>query len=162
MNLQALKQQGIQSSRLRAQYVSRTEVQRLQSTAHVLIAPLSHKNGSSEEVRTVFSTKLCEYLISGRPIIVFAPADSYHAESARKNGWAYPVTEDSPPALAEAIVRVVGDERLADALVRGALQEARARSAKLHAERLHEWVIEDSRTAWSLEGRRPGKQLVAS
>jgi glycosyltransferase involved in cell wall biosynthesis len=162
MDLQALKQQGIQSSRLRAQYVSRAEVQRLQSGAHVLIAPLSHKNGSIEEVRTVFSTKLCEYLVSGRPIIVFAPEDSYHAESARKNGWAYVVTEDSPAAVAEAIMKVVTKEDLAAGLVRGALQEAYSRSARRHAERLHEWVLEDTRTAWSLEGQRSGKQLVAS
>jgi glycosyltransferase involved in cell wall biosynthesis len=162
MDLQSLKQQGIQSSRLRAQYVSRAEVKRLQSGAHVLIAPLSHKNGSIEEVRTVFSTKLCEYLVSGRPIIVFAPADSYHAESASRNCWAYVVTEDSPAALAEAIVRVVTNEGLAGRLVRGALAEARSRSARRHAERLHEWVLEDTRTAWSREGQRSGKQLVAS
>jgi glycosyltransferase involved in cell wall biosynthesis len=162
MDLQALKEQGIQSSRLRAQYVSRAEVQRLQSGAHVLIAPLSHKNGSIEEVRTVFSTKLCEYLVSGRPIIVFAPEDSYHAESGRKNGWAYVVSEDSPAALAEAILKVVTKEDLAAGLVRGALQEAYSRSARRHAERLHEWVLEDTRTAWSFEGERSGKQLVAS
>jgi glycosyltransferase involved in cell wall biosynthesis len=160
MNLQALKQQGIHSSRLRAQYLSRAEVQRLQSEAHVLIAPLSHKNGSIEEVRTVFSTKLCEYLVSGRPIIVFAPEDSYHSESARKNGWAYVVTEDSPAALADAIVRVVTDEPLADDLVRGALQEARSRSARRHAERLQEWVLQDTRIAPdSNAGRRAGNWL---
>jgi len=162
MDLQALKQQGIQSSRLRAQYVSRAEVQRLQSGAHVLIAPLSHKNGSTEEVQTVFSTKLCEYLVSGRPIIVFAPEDSYHAESARKNGWAYVVTEDSPAALAEAIMKVVTKEDLAAGLVRAALQEAYSRSARRHAERLHEWVLEDTRTALSLEGQRSGRQLAVS
>ena len=64
---------GIRSSRLQVKYVSRAEVQRLQSEAHVLVAPLSHKNCSMDEVRTVFSTKLLEYLISGRPIVVFAP-----------------------------------------------------------------------------------------
>jgi glycosyltransferase involved in cell wall biosynthesis len=162
MDLQALKQKGIQSSRLQARYVSRAEVQRLQSGAHVLIAPLSHKNGSIEEVRTVFSTKLCEYLVSGRPIIVFAPEDSYHAESARKNGWAYVVTEDSPAALADAVVRVVTDEDLAAGLVRSALAEARSRSARSHAKRLHKWVLEDTLTGWSLEGRQSGKHSVVS
>jgi hypothetical protein len=75
----------------------------LQSEAHVLVAPLSHKNCSIDEVRTVFSTKLLEYLIAGRPIVVFAPEDSYHAESARRGGWGgYVVSEDSPAALASA------------------------------------------------------------
>ena len=84
LDLATLNRLGIQSGRLQAKYVSRQEVQRLQSEAHVLIAPLSHKNCSIHEVRTVFSTKLLEYLVSGRPIIVFAPKDSYHAESAKK------------------------------------------------------------------------------
>jgi glycosyltransferase involved in cell wall biosynthesis len=143
-DLTGLNRLGIQSSRLRVKYVSRTEVQRLESEVHVLVAPLSHKNCAMDEVRTVFSTKLLEYLISGRPIIVFAPKDSYHAISASKYGWGYVVTEDSPVALAAAIEKVVRDEKLAARLVHGALQEARSRSAKRHAGRLLEWVLSDA------------------
>jgi glycosyltransferase involved in cell wall biosynthesis len=142
-DLAGLKRLDIYSSRLQAKYVSRAEVRRLQSEAHVLVAPLSHKNCSINEVRTVFSTKLLEYLVAGRPIVVFAPEDSYHAESARKNGWGYVVTEDSPAALAAAIERVITDENLAAGLVRGALQEARSRNAKHYAEWLWEWVLAD-------------------
>ena len=144
LDLATLNRLGIQSGRLQARYVSRQEVQRLQSEAHVLIAPLSHKNCSIHEVRTVFSTKLLEYLVSGRPIIVFAPRDSYHAESAKRNGWGYVVTEDSPAALAAAIEKVVTDENLAAALVHGAFQEAWRRGAKHHARRLREWVLTDA------------------
>jgi glycosyltransferase involved in cell wall biosynthesis len=74
---------------------------------------------------------------------VFAPEGSYHADSARKNGWGYVVTEDSPAALAAAIERVITDENLAAGLVRGALQEARSRNATRHAERLRECVLAD-------------------
>jgi glycosyltransferase involved in cell wall biosynthesis len=148
-DLTTLNQLGIQSSRLRAKYVSRAEVQRLQSEAHVLVAPLSHKNCANHEVRTVFSTKLLEYLVSGRPIIVFAPEDSYHAISASKNEWGYVVTEDSPVVLANAIKKVVQDEALAARLVNGALKEARSRSASRHVERLQSWVIADSRNIYS-------------
>jgi glycosyltransferase involved in cell wall biosynthesis len=146
-----LKRFGIHSRRLRAKYVSREEVQRLQSESHVLVAPLSHKNGSMYEVQTVFSTKLLEYLISGRPIVVFAPEGSYHVESARKNGWGYVVTEDSPLALAAAIMKVVTDERLAAGLVRGALREAQSRRAMRHAARLQEWVHTDAQPSLSLQ-----------
>jgi glycosyltransferase involved in cell wall biosynthesis len=139
----------VQSSRLRVKYVSRAEVQRLQSEAHVLVAPLSHKNCAMDEVRTVFSTKILEYLVSGRPIIVFAPEGSYHIESARKGGWGYVVTEDSPVALAAAIEKVVRDEALGERLVHGALQEARSRSAKVHAGRLQNWVLADSSNSHS-------------
>jgi glycosyltransferase involved in cell wall biosynthesis len=142
-DLATLKRLGIHSSRLQAKYLPRAEVQRLQAEAHVLVAPLSHKNCSIDEVRTVFSTKLLEYLVAGRPIVVFAPEGSYHAESARKNGWGYVVTEDSPIALAAAIEKVVTDENLGAELVRGARQEARSRDATHQAERLQKWVVTD-------------------
>ena len=135
---------GIRSSRLQVQYVSRQEVQRLQGEVDVLVAPLSHKNGSPDEVRTVFSTKLLEYLIAGRPIVVFAPPDSYHATSAQKVGWGYVVIEDSPPALADAIQQVATNTALAAGLVQRALREAHTRRASHHANRLYEWVHEDA------------------
>jgi glycosyltransferase involved in cell wall biosynthesis len=137
-----LRNLGICSSRLQVRYVSRKEVQRLQSESHVLVAPLSHKNCSREEVRTVFSTKLLEYLVSGRPILVFAPEESYHVRSAKNGGWAYPVTEDSPEALAKAIAEIVDNPTLAGRLVEGALGEARSRLAKQHAHRLEQWIGE--------------------
>lgn len=150
-NLPLLNSLGIRSSRLQVRYVSRAEVKRLQSAAHVLVAPLSHKNCSLDEVRTVFSTKLLEYLLSGRPIVVFAPQGSHHAESAKKNGWGYLVTEDSPAALAAAILKVATDEKLAAGLVRGALKEARFRTASRHAQRLQEWVIADTQPSPDVE-----------
>jgi len=162
-DITALHRLGISSRRLRTMYVSRAEVQRLQSEAHVLIAPLSHKNCSINEVRTVFSTKLLEYLVAGRPIIVFAPEGSFHVASARKNGWGYVVTEDSPGALASAIVKVVTDEQLAAALVHSAYREAKARKATCHAGQLREWVFQDARQSACLAGRRMVKKVeVAS
>jgi glycosyltransferase involved in cell wall biosynthesis len=153
-DLPSLARLGIQSSRLQARYVSRAEVQRLQSESHVLIAPLSHKNACMEEVRTVFSTKLLEYLVAGRPIVVFAPKDSFHARSAGKGGWAYTVEEDSPRALAEAIFKVATEPDLGRRLVNGALAEARSRVAGTHAERLRCWVIADS------EQKHPFRQAL--
>lgn len=143
-DLPTLNNLGIRSSRLRVKYFSRAEVQRLQKSAHVLIAPLSHKDCSMDEVRTVFSTKLLEYFISGRPIVVFAPEDSYHAQSAREKGWAYVVTEDSPVALAAAIQKVLTDQNLAASLVRGALGEAKRRNAKHHARQLWKKLCADT------------------
>jgi glycosyltransferase involved in cell wall biosynthesis len=85
-------------------------------------------------------------MVSGRPILVFAPEDSYQAESARKNGWAYVVSDNSAASLAQAIEKIVTDQELAAKLVRGALQEAERRKAKVHAKRLHDWVVADAVT----------------
>ena len=110
--LSDLEDLGIRSSRLRVTpYGSRSDVLDLVSKAHLLIAPLSHKNGSPEEVRTVFSGKLLDYLISGRPILVF-PRKRAPTLSARKNGWGYVANEDSPLALAAAIMRLITDDAL--------------------------------------------------
>ena len=52
LDMASLNGLGIAPNRLQVKYVSRSEVQRLQSEADVLIAPLSHKNCSMAEVRT--------------------------------------------------------------------------------------------------------------
>lgn len=145
-DLVSLNRQGVSSSRLRVSYVSRAEARRLEAEAHVLVAPLSHNDCSRDQVRTIFSSKLLSYLVSGRPIVVFAPEDSYQAESARKYGWGYVVTSNSAASLAQAIERVATDQDLASKFVRGALQEAERRRARVHAGRLHDWVVADAVT----------------
>jgi glycosyltransferase involved in cell wall biosynthesis len=151
-DLGGLKRLGISSSRLRVSYVSRAEARQLEAEAHVLVAPLSHNGCSRDQVRTILSSKLLSYFISGRPIVVFAPEDSYQAESARKNGWGYVVTSNSAAVLAQAIEKVATDQDLAAKVVRGALQEAERRRAKVHAQRLHEWVQADAVLASTSQG----------
>ncbi len=134
---------NIDVSRMEMKFVSRAEVQKLQSSAHILFAPLSHKQGAMDEVRTVFSTKLLEYMVSGRPILVFAPSDSFHAISAQKGGWGYVVDEDSPEKLADAILKMLEDEELCSGLVESAFREAQSRKASIFSNQLLQWVKED-------------------
>jgi len=135
---------GVKSNRLRVMWVPREKIRQFQSSAHVLVAPLSHKNCSPKEVKTVFSTKILEYMMAGRPIVVFAPADSFHAQNARKGHWGYVVDQDDPSALAKGIMAVMENDQLARGLVAGALSEARRRDSNIHAQRLFEKVKEDS------------------
>src|SRR5262245_26820793 len=143
-SIASLRDMGISTKRLQIKYLSRSEVQALQSRVNILIAPLSHKDCSADEVRTVFSTKLLEYLLSGRPIIVSGPENCYHVRSARNGNWAYVVTEDNPVTLAKAIVEVIENDRLSSRLVQGALKEAKARNAKYFGEKLYQWVMADA------------------
>ncbi len=100
-----------------------------------------------DEVRTVFSTKLLEYMVSGRPILVFAPAGSFHAISARKGDWGYVVDEDSPEKIANAILKMLNDDNLCSKLVGNAFVEAKSRNASIYANELLEWVTEDAGSA---------------
>ena len=70
---------GIRHPRIERDWVSVAESGRLVREADLLFLPLSFKNCSAEEVRTVFSTKTLDYLTSGVPILVYSPADSYHS-----------------------------------------------------------------------------------
>ena len=138
-----LSKMGLSISRLRTQWAPRKEAQRIQSASHVLVAPLSHKNCSEEEVRTVFSTKLLEYFVSGRPTLLCAPDHSFHVHSARKGGWALIVDKDDPQAIADGMTTLLENEQVAAGVVKGALAEARRRDARVHAFQLEKWVEQD-------------------
>jgi glycosyltransferase involved in cell wall biosynthesis len=134
---------GIDVSAVKVKWVSRKEVMEEQRTSNILLAPLSHKNGSALEIKTVFSTKLLEYLVSGRPILVFAPADSFHAISARRNNWALVVDKDDPKELARGIDELITNENLARQLVEGAFREAKERNSTHFANELYQHMQGD-------------------
>jgi glycosyltransferase involved in cell wall biosynthesis len=127
---------GIDSSKWDIKWMSRMEVQDLQTRVGVLFAPLSHENGGMDEIRTVFSTKLLEYLVSGRPIIIFAPKNSFHSISATEGNWALVINENNSEDLAKGINKLIGDIELQENLVNNAFLEANARKASIHANKL--------------------------
>ena len=132
---------GIDSSKWDIKWMSRMEVQDLQSKVGVLFAPLSHENGGMDEIRTVFSTKLLEYLVSGRPIVIFSPADSFHSISATEGNWALVINENSPELLAQKIQELISDTVLQEKLVNNAFIEARKRASSIHANGLLKLIV---------------------
>jgi len=132
---------GIDSSKWDIKWMSRNDVQDLQTKVGVLFAPLSHENGGMEEIRTVFSTKLLEYLVSGRPIVIFAPADSYHSISASEGNWALVINKNSPELLAQKIQELISDIALQEKLVENAFSEARKRASSIHANELLKLIL---------------------
>jgi len=141
--LERLGRQGIASSRLAVRSVPRQEVQRLLSACHVSVVPLSHKNGSANEVRTCFHEIAGVHGVgSSDPGI--RPRQFVPCRSACEHGWGLVVSQDDPQALADGILRLLSDETLAEQLVVGALAEARRRDARTCARQLYEWVLQDS------------------
>ncbi len=69
-----------------------------------------------------FPTKAMEYLCSGRPILVHAPADCYLTWLAKKEGFALVVDRPDTEELAAAIDRLVADRQLQEELVAKALE----------------------------------------
>jgi len=121
---------GIAGPRTEVRFVDTATAMRLQREADLLYLPLAFDTPWRDEIRTVFPTKAVEYLVSGRPILLHAPADCFTVEDARRWGWAHVVdTIDSAP-LEAAIWRLLSDAGLRTALVQGARAAAASRDAK--------------------------------
>ncbi len=138
-----LKKQKVFHSRVEYKWLPKEAVQKEMQEAHALFLPLSFKNASMDEVRTVFATKTLDYLVSGTPILVYSPADAYHSISAKEKGWGYVVDEDDPKKLAEALKKLTSNQEMAQQIVNNACREANDREAKRYADFLLKKVNEN-------------------
>jgi glycosyltransferase involved in cell wall biosynthesis len=137
-----LEAKGYDTSRIHLKWVSKDELELLLSSADILIAPLSFKNCSADEVRTVFSTKLLEYLIAGKPILVYGPADCFHVMSARQNGWAFVVDREDPEMLLDQIRFILENEAEREKVISNAFREARQRDSEITAGKLNDLILQ--------------------
>ena len=131
-----MKQLGLYRDRIEYDWKSISDVKKDMKEAHILFLPLSFKNCSLDEVKTVFATKTLDYLISGTPILQFAPENCFHTLSAKKGGWAHCVTIDDPQHLSQSLIQVVNDVDYCEDLVKNALSEAHARRGDIFANKL--------------------------
>ncbi len=84
----------------------------VQSDADILFLPLGLKTLFPEVMRTSCPTKLADYLVSGRPILVYAPKESFLSSYVRENGCGLVVDHEDPHAIRDAITRLAQDEGL--------------------------------------------------
>jgi glycosyltransferase involved in cell wall biosynthesis len=99
------------------------EVPALVAQADLCIAPLAYNERNV--VQGCCPLKVIEYMAAGRPIV--ASNLPVVRELVREGRDALLVPPDVPEALAEAILRILGDERLARRLADHAARRARAR-----------------------------------
>jgi glycosyltransferase involved in cell wall biosynthesis len=94
------------------------------ATADVLFLPFSFQPQQGRIVSTSLPTKVPEYLASGIPILVHAPAYSSIARYARDGGWGLVIDTPDECQLSDALGRMMHDRNL-----RGQLSEAALRCA---------------------------------
>ncbi len=129
--LEAQEKNGLSGERLHIQSLSKQEAFRHFQSSDIVCAPLAFHTHAVLEVKTVFTTKLLDYFICGRPILVHAPADSFLARDARLKGWGYVVDTPDVQALKKGILRILEDKNLQRRLVAAAWQEARRRDSRI-------------------------------
>jgi glycosyltransferase involved in cell wall biosynthesis len=98
------------------------DLRRRLELADVLFLGLSLHSDHPAIVRTATPARLVEYMASGRPLLVHAPAGSHVAEYARREDFAEVVDVADPEALLTGLYRVLDDRELS------ARRAARARS----------------------------------
>lgn len=98
----------------------------VQRRAAILFLPLPPDTPTPEVARRYEPAKMGEYLASGRPILVRAPADSYVSDYFRRHDCGLVVEDDDPQTLAQAVGRLLDEPDLTRRLSENARARAQA------------------------------------
>ncbi len=96
------------------------------SEADFLILPYDFSPKSIQFIGYSMPTKATEYMISGTPIIIFAPEQTALVKYARTHQWAKIVTDNNINALSEAISGLIQDHNDRRTLAETAVKMAQA------------------------------------
>lgn len=140
-NKKFLNDQGIfESEKIIFDTALPSKILEIQRSADMLFIPLSFKTRYPLLINTSSPGKTFEYLISGRPILIHAPARSDIANYAKKHKFALVVDEENFEKLKQAIKRLVFDKELIKQLVNNAWQTAILNhNAKLTSQKFQEY-----------------------
>jgi len=109
-----------------------------QSMADALYLPLSFKKAFRTVVETATASKLYEYMLSGRAILVHAPDYAFVSRYARQEKFALVVDDPSPSALRQGLQELRDHPLLCEKLARRAWEVvANRHNAKINMEELH-------------------------
>jgi glycosyltransferase involved in cell wall biosynthesis len=75
-------------------------------------------------IRYSMPTKAPEYMVSGTPIIIFAPEVTAIVKYARKYGWASVITENNINEISSAIKNLVESKELRQQIAQNAIEIA--------------------------------------
>jgi len=102
------------------------EMPAIQKSADILFTGLSFETAHPLLINTSSPGKTCEYMISGRPILLHAPQESYIARYAQRHGFACVVDRNDVESLKRAIERLISDGEYRKQLVSNAWTTALA------------------------------------
>ncbi len=118
----------------------------VQRKADILFLPLGFHTGIDEVIRTAAPSKLGDYLASGRPLLVHAPANSFVATYVEKHQCGVVVDQDSPSALAMAIETLLEDSNVRKQISQNARNRAHVDFDLLKAQRAFREILLSSST----------------
>jgi hypothetical protein len=117
-------------------YGSRDDVLNLLADCDILFLPMSFRSKYRRDLVTIFPTKVTDYWLAQRPIIVYGSADYAFTRRAAEDGYAKVVTQRGPGHIAEAIAEVKDSFVLRDSLVRASQRMILKHDGKAIAQKL--------------------------
>jgi glycosyltransferase involved in cell wall biosynthesis len=87
-----------------------SELPKVFAEADFLFLPYDFSEESIKFIKYSMPTKAPEFMVSGTPIIMFAPAETALVKHAIHGNWAKVLTENNTDKLAEAIMQLVTNE----------------------------------------------------
>ena len=93
-----------------SEYIDYNDLPKVLSQSDILLIPYDFSPTAIKFIKFSMPTKAPEYMISGSPIIVFAPAETAIAKYAKKYNWAKVITEDNPLDVSEGIKQLILDK----------------------------------------------------
>lgn len=91
-------------------FVDYEELPRVFAESDFLILPYDFNDEGLSFIKYSMPTKAPEYMVSGTPIIIFAPEDTALIKYAKKGGWAEVVTDNNIDMLTNSIKDLVTNE----------------------------------------------------
>ena len=121
---EGLRSHGLSGPNVMYGFARRNQLPAVLRDADILFLPLTFDSRAPDIIRTASPTKLPEYLAAGKPLIVYAPEDSYVSCYARERGFALVVDRPEVDELRRAILSLLQDRKLSNRLGRMARRTA--------------------------------------
>ncbi len=105
-------------------FVSYEDLPKVFSEADFLLLPYDFTQTSVKYIKYSMPTKAPEYMISGTPIIIFAPEETAIVEYARRHNWAEVITQNNIGTITDSIKQLIEREEFRKQISQNAIRIA--------------------------------------
>ena len=105
-------------------FVPYEDLPKVLSSADFMVLPYDFAEEPLKYIRLSMPTKASEYMISGTPIIVFAPEETAIVKYAQKFGWAKVIVENEVEVVAKAVKQLFQNKDERRRIAQNAIQVA--------------------------------------
>jgi glycosyltransferase involved in cell wall biosynthesis len=122
-------------------FVSYNDLPKVFSEADFLLLPYDFTPKSIKYIRYSMPTKAPEYMVSGTPIIIFAPEVTALVQYAKKDEWAKVITENKISEIAESIKQLIESKQLRQKIGQNAIKTAEKNHSSIEVKNQFKEVI---------------------